>query len=41
MMALHATERIPTSVRLRFHVPKPDAAERLSELSLESAGGIQ
>lgn len=36
MSALHANERDPASVRIRFHVPLPDAAERLAELNLPS-----
>jgi len=34
MLALNTNERDPASVRVRFHVPLPDAAERLSELNL-------
>lgn len=37
MLALHLSERNPASVRLRFHVPAPDAVARLSELFLVPA----
>jgi len=36
MLALNTNERDPASVRIRFHVPLPDATERLSELNLPS-----
>ena len=34
MSALQPSERTPATVRVRFHVPRPDAAERLAELEL-------
>ena len=34
MIALQPNERSPASVRLRFHVPREDAAQRLAELNL-------
>ncbi len=36
--ALQPSERNPASVRLRFHVPGSDAAERLAELFLTHTG---
>ena len=38
--ALPASERTPTSVRLRFHVPIADAAGRLAELELQPADSL-
>jgi len=38
--ALPAGERTPASVRLRFHVPIADAAERLAELELLQADSL-